>query len=66
MWASPRALAWKWLVTCICSPASSQVQPMAFSPDGRYLVSHSLVEAATPQDKASTVLGLCLFRLDTF
>ena len=39
---------------------------MALSPNERYLVTHSLVEAATPQDNASLVLGLCLFRLDTF
>lgn len=36
---------------------------MAFSPNERYLVTHSLVEPATPQDKATMVLNLFDARL---
>ena len=36
---------------------------MAFSPNERYLVTHSLVEPATPQDKATMVLNLFDVRL---
>ena len=36
---------------------------MAFSPNERYLVTHSLVDAATPQDKASMVLNVFDLRL---
>ena len=36
---------------------------MAFSPNERYLVTHSIVEPETPQDKATMVLNLFDVRL---
>ena len=40
-----------------------QCRLMAFSPNERYLVTHSLVEPETPQDKATMVLNLFDVRL---
>ena len=43
--------------------ACVQCRLMAFSPNERYLVTHSIVEPETPQDKATMVLNLFDVRL---